>query len=251
MPEADAAVAIVHAPDDSVLLIRRAEREGDPWSGHWSFPGGRSDPGDKDALHTALRELEEECGIRLDREQMETALPLMNARRRVGRHLLVAPFVFKVDRRFPAVLQESEAVEELWVSLAALRDPASHRLGPVHGMPEEMLFPSVVLNGLPLWGFTYRLIADWQKLVSNGGAFQDEVLQFLIEKGLKVTKPWTNRAAEVEGALPLDLVRRRFAGYRGIPPVNLLELRPGQIRITSLAYEDYFIRPAGCTIDAR
>ena len=50
MPDADAAVAIVHARDAaaSVLLIRRAERESDPWSGHWSFPGGRREPEDGD-----------------------------------------------------------------------------------------------------------------------------------------------------------------------------------------------------------
>jgi 8-oxo-dGTP pyrophosphatase MutT (NUDIX family) len=52
MAEPDAAVAIVHARGaaDSVLLIRRAEREADPWSGHWSFPGGRREPEDRDPV---------------------------------------------------------------------------------------------------------------------------------------------------------------------------------------------------------
>ena len=68
--EPHAAVAIVRArqPRESVLLIRRSERQEDSWSGHWSFPGGRRDPEDPDLLHTAFRELEEECGIRLGRE---------------------------------------------------------------------------------------------------------------------------------------------------------------------------------------
>ena len=30
----------------ALLLMRRAERAGDPWSGHVSFPGGRVDPRD-------------------------------------------------------------------------------------------------------------------------------------------------------------------------------------------------------------
>ena len=37
-----AAVSIVLAPNpDSLLLIRRAERTGDPWGGHMALPGGR------------------------------------------------------------------------------------------------------------------------------------------------------------------------------------------------------------------
>src|SRR5690349_14872094 len=37
-----AAVAVIIAPSpDAILLIRRAERVGDPWSGHMALPGGR------------------------------------------------------------------------------------------------------------------------------------------------------------------------------------------------------------------
>src|ERR1700686_1955840 len=98
MTQPDAAVAIVRArgPVESVLLIRRTEREADPWSGHWSFPGGRRDPEDPDLLHTALRELEEECGIRLAREHSELTLPPVLARRKTGKFVLVAPFVFGI-----------------------------------------------------------------------------------------------------------------------------------------------------------
>src|ERR1043165_8599890 len=55
----EAAVAIVRArePEDSILLMRRTIREGDSWSGQWSFPGGRCDPSDPSPLDTALREL--------------------------------------------------------------------------------------------------------------------------------------------------------------------------------------------------
>jgi len=81
MVEPEAAVAIVRTrgPRRSILLMRRSERKEDSWSGHWSFPGGRRDPDDPDLLHTALRELKEECGVRLDRKHMGAAY-----RRRVG-----------------------------------------------------------------------------------------------------------------------------------------------------------------------
>ena len=112
MPTPDAAVAIVHTrgTDESVLLIRRSLREDDPWSGHWSFPGGRCEPGDAGPVETALRELAEECGIRLDPGRLERPLTPVAARRRTGRSLLVAPFVFLSGAELDCTLDPREAV---------------------------------------------------------------------------------------------------------------------------------------------
>ncbi len=162
-PEPEAAVAIVLArsPEESILLIRRAERSGDPWSGHWSFPGGRRDPQDPDLLHTALRELDEECGIRLEPQSLETALPPTIAGRAAGPFLTVAPFVFPVPQPLPTVLDPREAAEALWVPVRMLEDPARHSLQSVPGMPAGRQFPAMDLKGVPLWGFTYRLLTEW------------------------------------------------------------------------------------------
>lgn len=163
MGEAQAAVAIVHTrrDDESILLIRRTEREDDPWSGHWSFPGGRRDPTDSDLLHTALRELEEECGIHLGRECMEAALPPETVGRMPGLQMLVAPFVFAVEHPLPTVLNPAEAVEALWMPVSVMKDPARHALRSVPRMPRERQFPAIDLHGVPLWGFTYRLMTEW------------------------------------------------------------------------------------------
>ena len=65
---ARAAVAMVLRPAaggaSEVLLIERAEKPGDPWSGHMAFPGGRLDPSDPDPRFTAERETFEEVGPR-------------------------------------------------------------------------------------------------------------------------------------------------------------------------------------------
>jgi 8-oxo-dGTP diphosphatase len=248
MPQPDAAVAILRtpAPTESVLLMRRAERAGDPWSGHWSFPGGRREPADPDLAQTALRELSEECGIALGTERIESALPPVLARRRVGRFLLVAPFVFRVDCEMPVILDPREAVQAVWVPLSILADPARHRLGPVPGMPECMLFPSIDLDGMPLWGFTYRLITEWLGLLSGGAASGQAVaeglLELLLEHGLKLKKNWTGQGAAVEGVIPVGKVIQSLSTPSGrIPPVNVVEVRPEQIRIAGLAFEEYFI----------
>src|SRR5687767_5021478 len=62
-----AAVALVVRAGEQldVLLIKRAKRDGDPWSGHMALPGGRRDASDESLLDTAVRETEEETGVEL------------------------------------------------------------------------------------------------------------------------------------------------------------------------------------------
>ena len=261
MGQPEAAVAILHTggPEPAVLLIRRAERAGDPWSGHWSFPGGRRDPEDPDLLHTALRELREECGVPLQRAQVEAALPPALARRQVGPFLLVSPFVFAVPSQQPTVLDPREAVESRWVPLSLLRDPGHHRLRPVPGRPEQMLFPSVDLPAVPLWGFTYRLITDWLGLDPTGRPPEQPgfetagtVLNFLLARGLPLVQGWldTNppyrtppgKQAKVQGPIPVPEVLAHFSlPGPHIPYANLLEVRPDFVRLVGLAFEEYRI----------
>jgi 8-oxo-dGTP pyrophosphatase MutT (NUDIX family) len=256
MTEPEAAVAMVQAQGqrNSILLIRRAEREGDSWSGHWSFPGGRRHPSDRDPLCTAIRELEEECGVRLAREQIDRALSYRVARRKVGRDVLVAPFVFRVDEELATVLDPREAVEALWVPLTWLLDPFRHALRPVPGRPAEMLFPAVDLNGVPLWGFTYRLITDWLELgprppsqALTGFEAAGLVLQFLLSQGLTETQVWAGRpdgtkSAAVSGAIPVDAVLGHFSqAGPDFPTMNCLEVHPEFVRVVGPVWEEYFI----------
>ncbi|HLK70000.1 MAG TPA: CoA pyrophosphatase [Bryobacteraceae bacterium] len=256
MTEPEAAVAMIqaHGNPKSILLIRRAEREGDSWSGHWSFPGGWRHASDVDPLCTAIREMEEECGVRILREQMERPLPHTLARRKVGRYVLVAPFLFRVEQEFATVLNPDEAAGALWVPLPLLLDPAHHALRPVPGRPREMMFPSVDLSGVPLWGFTYRLITDWLELVPKekpveavGLAAAETVLQYLVSLGLTQTQAWTARpdgirAAAVSGTIPVDAVLSHFsAPGPPFPTMNCLEARPGYVRVAGLGWEEYFI----------
>jgi hypothetical protein len=78
----------------------------------------------------------------------------------------VAPFLFHIGEQLPVTLDPEEAVEALWLPLRVLRAPANHCVRPVPGMPQEMKFPCVELPAVPLWGFTYRLLADWLGLPS-------------------------------------------------------------------------------------
>jgi 8-oxo-dGTP pyrophosphatase MutT (NUDIX family) len=257
MPPADAAVAIVEAriPEPSILLIRRTERAEDPWSGHWSFPGGKSDPEDRDALETALRELREECGVLLQRDQLVAPLPVRTARRRSPPFLQVAPFHFRVDDRPETVCEPLEAVEARWVALSTLKDPARHTLRAVPGLPADMLYPAIELGPTPLWGFTYRLITSWLGMdPAAPGAGRDAaraVLEFLLAEGLRLRRDWglaegngdEVETAEVYGRIPVERVCARFCSPgTHIAAVNRLQVRSDSIRIAGPAFEEYLIR---------
>ncbi len=63
-----AAVALVLVPGSEgpeLLLIKRTERDDDPWSGQMAMPGGRRDEEDHDLLQTAIRETREETSVDL------------------------------------------------------------------------------------------------------------------------------------------------------------------------------------------
>jgi len=251
MNEPEAAVAILRArsPEDSILLIRRAEREGDSWSGHWSFPGGRRDPEDQDILHTAIRELEEECGIRLAREAVHAHLPHAIARRRVGHFLVVAPFVFEVPQQLPTILDPVEAAGSCWVPVRQILDISRHCLRAVPGLPDEMRYPSVDMEGLPLWGFTYRLITRWLGLdtpPTAGAESAERVLQFLLQLGLRVESGWIEsegrRVATVRGSIPVADVLARFSqpGHEALS-LNRLYVRADSILMAGPDFEEYVI----------
>ena len=256
MSEPQAAVAIIETcgPAPSVLLMRRADRADDPWSGHWSFPGGRREAEDADLVGTALRELDEECGIAIGRDRLESALPASLARRTADHFLSVAPFVFRVESELPVTPDPREAVEAIWVPLSTLRDPVCHAFAQVTGLPSNSWFPSIDLNGVPLWGFTYRLITYWLGLNPplaelQGAGFQeaDALLTFLLAQGLALRGAWESsgsaRVAEISGVIPVSqVVARVTAPATHIPRCNALEIQPDHIRIVGLAFEEYHIQ---------
>lgn len=233
-----------------MLLMRRAERAEDSWSGHWSFPGGRCDPRDLDSLQTALRELDEECGIRLRPDELKTALPPRLARRAVGPYLLVAPFVFRVAGQLGTILDAGEAVEALWMPLAIVRDRARHCLQPVRGRPAEMYFPAIALNHAPLWGFTYRLLLDWLGMVPRkqeaGLAAANELVRFLCSQGMRVHEGWQARDGVEECVLEGTMPERAVAQFCGpglyFDVLNLIEVRADAIRVVGPEFEEYRLR---------
>jgi 8-oxo-dGTP pyrophosphatase MutT (NUDIX family) len=92
-----------HAPAaPEVLLIERARREGDPWSGHMAFPGGRVEISDESVQRAAERETFEEVGIDLAGAELLGRLDDLEGRDS-GRTLplVISAFVYHVHEPAP------------------------------------------------------------------------------------------------------------------------------------------------------
>lgn len=153
-----AAVAAVLRPrgdDVEVLFIRRAVVEGDPWSGHMAFPGGRRDPEDRSLLATARRETLEEVG--LDLASLGRPLGRLDDVPTHRRGMVVSPFVFAIEGN-PRLTPNREVDATLWTRIGPLlrgeRDTsyAFPYAGQVHRMP------GYDVDGNVVWGLTYRML---------------------------------------------------------------------------------------------
>jgi 8-oxo-dGTP pyrophosphatase MutT (NUDIX family) len=107
--------------DLELLLIRRAERAGDPWSGHMAFPGGGHEASDADLRATAIRETIEEIGLRLPDHAREigTLDDVRATARGTVTGLVVTPFVF-VLRGTPLLTTSAEVAEIHWAPLGPM-----------------------------------------------------------------------------------------------------------------------------------
>lgn len=159
-----AAVALVVRPaprDLELLLIRRAERERDPWSGHMALPGGRAEPADVSLRATAERETHEEVGIDLASRgrwvgELDPVFPRAGAP-----PVVVKPFVFAVEGSTMAVAN-AEVHTALWVPLDTLA-AATSRIEHEYAMPNgaRIRFPALGVEGHVVWGLTYRVLAQF------------------------------------------------------------------------------------------
>ena len=151
-----AAVAIIIDPRDrggSVLLIKRKERKGDPWSAQIAFPGGHKSPNDRTFLETAVREAREEVSIELREHEMLGVLPLVQAR---TRGIVVAPFVFQLKTTVTAQLNE-EIARAFWAPLSEL-DKIETTKSDVRVDEGKLTVDSYIYHGHLIWGLTFRII---------------------------------------------------------------------------------------------
>lgn len=168
----DAAVGVIlrAVSDPEVLLIRRAERHGDPWSGHMALPGGLRAAGDPDLAHTFVRETREETSItlRLPGSLLGALDPVAPSTARLP-PIVIAPFVATVPAGTPATPDQREVVDAFWIPLSFLRDVRNTRDYIYQPDPLKRRFPSVQYGEHVIWGLTHRILLQFLDVANEAG----------------------------------------------------------------------------------
>ena len=164
-----AAVALVLLEGEQgleILLIRRAERADDPWSGQIALPGGRYDCGDRDLEATAIRETREETGVDLSGAERLGVLDDLYPRTPALPPVVVRPFVFALARRSPLVPSD-EVQRAFWLPLGRLSEPGVRREVTLTLRGAVRVLPAYVVDGEMIWGMTERIVTPFVDLISN------------------------------------------------------------------------------------
>jgi 8-oxo-dGTP pyrophosphatase MutT (NUDIX family) len=147
------------------MIIKRAERPGDHWSGHLALPGGRAQIDDADLIATAARETYEEVGIDLHEgggfigqlDMLATTNPLLPP-------LEITPYVAVAPPGFTLNLSD-EVASVFWVSVAGLKreGPSSYYSMRLDGVINK--WPAYPSEGGPIWGITERILTNFLSML--------------------------------------------------------------------------------------
>src|SRR5215471_18807648 len=156
----DAVVAILIQDDNesdmNILLIHRAERPDDPWSGQIGLPGGRVEKSDPSPKAAVQREVREEVGLELEKEGEEVGRLSVGApMRRLD--FKVQPWVFGLYQR-PKIETSSEVQSAFWVSLSKLPSLRTSAEVDIRGLKRPV--EAFLVNGHVVWGYTHRVLDE-------------------------------------------------------------------------------------------
>jgi 8-oxo-dGTP pyrophosphatase MutT (NUDIX family) len=136
-----------------VLTRRRADLR--RHAGEISFPGGRFDQADRNLSHTALREAEEEIGLRREHVSLAGALSPTST---FATKYEIHPFVGAIEAKRSWIVCAEEVDAVLQLSLEELRLAQGKTQLTRRGFTFET--DAYELAGHVIWGATFRILQE-------------------------------------------------------------------------------------------
>ncbi|MDG6989861.1 MAG: CoA pyrophosphatase [Nitrososphaerota archaeon] len=150
-------VIITERETPQVLLIERAARAGDPWSGQIAFPGGKTQTEDKTARDTAVRETFEEVGF-----DLAVSSRFLGYGEVIATHtgtMEVVPVAFELKQPV-AVRTNGEVASFRWVGLHELMAPRARSKYVFNSGGQSVALPAYTVGDYVVWGLTYRILTS-------------------------------------------------------------------------------------------
>lgn len=163
----DAVVALLlreETPSDpSVLLIHRAERADDPWSGQIGFPGGRVSHSDASPRAALKREVKEEVGVNLDDTGTELGTLSIGSPMRVL-NMKVQPWVYGMTLT-PRITIGPEVQEAFWIEISRLPSVRITTEIQIRGIQRPV--DAFLVDGHVVWGYTHRVLNELLSILDH------------------------------------------------------------------------------------
>lgn len=158
--------------ESKFLIIRRSEREDDPWSGHMALPGGIYEDGDQDYFFTAIRETKEEVGIVLGQDSFVGEMSYYKPSKSPGKkELIIHPYVFSLKDRPKINLCPLEVANSYWIPFKYLYDENNFCNKSFKFGEEDYFLPTFQFSHegelLVVWGVTYVILVEFLLTLAN------------------------------------------------------------------------------------
>ena len=148
--------------DPHILLIKRTKLVKNH-AGEISFPGGNFTPMDVNMLQTAIREIEEELGLKINKEQVIGSL---NAERTLTSRYIIYPYVTLLEK-IPRIVVTNYEVEK--IIDAPLISLLKSRESDIKHQQEYSIsqLPKFTYNNEVVWGATARILDQLVKIFAH------------------------------------------------------------------------------------
>ncbi len=147
------------SPGNSILFIKRTENEGDVFSGHMAFPGGKMRIADEGTLDTAIRETAEETGIDINKSgSVIGELDDFYPNNPKANHYVVTPYLSLLEEEVELTLNPVEVADAVWIPIRHLNDPRNQEVRNLERrgrVSEDFVF---YYSDYVIWGMTGRIL---------------------------------------------------------------------------------------------
>jgi 8-oxo-dGTP pyrophosphatase MutT (NUDIX family) len=157
MIDAGLVIPVYRSRHGELHLVMILRQPGGVHGGQVAFPGGKRDPEDGTMLDTALREVQEELGLTIDRADVLAELPVVETRTTGYR---VFPYLARIHVPDRWQLAEREIAEIIDVKLSDLLQPDAHakRIERFSTWQQPQQVSSYQVGSHRLWGLSYRIL---------------------------------------------------------------------------------------------